>query len=284
MEEAAAGLAQAGHVAFVSRATELYAKLPSADVHGFTQPAWLGGPEANPVNTDNMLVLGTAVGVDDALVLAVAHGNYKDAGCYLASAIAVCELHAELVKPLLAQADVAPALRRAFLKCNERITHLERLELGRRRLATAVGPRKNLRGIGASVLAIVVASGFAWIAHVGENRALIVRDGGARQLVVPHTLAYAPEERSSRNSSADDIVLRVLGCGQETLHLDVLRAPVSCGDRLIIGNAGVGAMLDESTMDWRAGAPQAVVRRFVQKSLEKLPHLPPTLLVADTLR
>jgi serine/threonine protein phosphatase PrpC len=284
IEEAVTRLAREGRAAFVGRATRLRVDHSTAAVCGFTQSAWHREDDERPRNTDNVLVANAVVGSREALVLAVAHGNYKDEGCYLASATAVCELQDELAEPLLSEADIVPALRRAFLRAGERIVRLERTERPSHPLGTAVGARRNLKGIGASLLAIVVVSGFAWVAHVGENRGLLVRDGRAGQLVLPHTLANAPAYRAGRVSEfagADDVVLRVLGCGQEIMPQDVLRTPVSPGARLILGNAGLGAFHADADLAWWIGDAQEVVERFARASIERCPHLPPTLLVAD---
>jgi hypothetical protein len=89
VEEMTARLAQGGRAAFVARPTRLHAVETAAEVWGFTQSAWQRGDEADKyTNTDNVLVCTAVVGPSRSLALAVAHGNYKDEGCYLASATA----------------------------------------------------------------------------------------------------------------------------------------------------------------------------------------------------
>jgi protein phosphatase len=283
VEDAIEHLAREGHAAFTARPTTLCGTSPFAEVHGFTRSAWMfreGAP-----NTDNVLVSEVTVGSRKGLALAVAHGNYKDPGCYLASATAVCELVTELSESLLSEADVAPALRRGFLRACDSITRLEALPLPQA-LATTAGERRNLRGIGTSLTAVVVASEHAWTAHVGENRALLVSDGRVRQLVAPHTLAYAPGQVSRPDPAihpSNEIVLNVLGAGWDrTARIDVVRAPVARGDRLILGNAGIGFFLtNPSGRDWWSGDARVVVERYVAASAELAPHVPPTLVVAD---
>ncbi|MGH7733319.1 MAG: hypothetical protein ACREOE_06355 [Gemmatimonadales bacterium] len=76
----------------------------------------------------------------DALVVAVAHGNYKDSGCALAAAAPMSEVHAELSEPMPALADVGPALRRALLASDASIDRLSRAAIGDRQTGRALPP------------------------------------------------------------------------------------------------------------------------------------------------
>jgi serine/threonine protein phosphatase PrpC len=213
-------------------------------------------------------------------VVVIAHGNYKDQGCSFASAAAVCEAQAALAPSILAMADVAPALRRALLNADERIRDLATLPV-EPPLQTYVGPRRTLLGIGASVLAAVITRDFVSIAHVGENRAVVVRDGRPRRLVVPHTMEYAPDARSFAESHGMDpsnVVIQVVGFG--AMSIDVVRAPVASGDRLVFGNPGLGPLLDEPAERWLA-PPQTFVERFAREAEERAKGLPPTVVVVD---
>jgi hypothetical protein len=141
----------------------------------------------------------------------------------------------------LADADVAPALRRAVIAGDERIRHLSSQPLrGLRFAPTSAGSRKNLQGIGASALVALVTGETLWLAHVSENEAYLLRGGRARRLVQAHTLANLADYRrkpSEHVHMADQIVLRVLGFGDS--NADLTRAKLEPGDRLIFGNAGL---------------------------------------------
>ena len=146
-----------------------------------------------------------------------------------------------------------------------------------------MGWRTNMQGIGASDLALVVVSDFLWIGHVGENRALLVREGRARHLVVPHTLGFQKGYRAALREDPDlamhaEAVTHVLGCGHE--HIDVVRAPVSKGERVILGNPGLQLLSEGDWMLDQLGAAE-LVERFVRESRQKRPELPASILVAD---
>ena len=277
-------LARRGNAAPLSRPGRASVALSSLGACAFTRPRGEVGSEAL-LNTDSFLVEATSVANEGALVLALAHGNYKDIGCAFASAVAVCEVHAELAKPLLGPADVPPALRRALLNANTRILGLARSDVSGRRIGTVAGVRKDLRGIGASVLAAVVTRRETVIAHVGENRALLLRDGRLRELVVPHTLWFLQgHERRARMDTdeaavAQDVALQALGLS-DTIAIDVLRSPGAPGDRLVIGNGGFRAVLEESALPWGAH-PDALLDELVRVSAERAGWVPPTVIVAD---
>jgi hypothetical protein len=94
-----------------------------------------------------------------------------------------------------------------------------------------------------AVRAAVVTRRETAIAHVGEHRALLLRDGRPRELVVPHTLWFLQgHERRARMDTneaafAQDVALQALGLS-DTIAIDVLRSPGAPGDRLVIGNGG----------------------------------------------
>jgi len=279
IEDELTQLARQGNAASLSRPGRASVALSRLGACAFTRPRGEAGSEAL-LNTDNFLVEATTVANEDALVLALAHGNYKDPGCAFASAVAVCEVHAELAKPLLGPADVPQALRRALLNANTRIQGLARSDVSGRGIGTVGGARTDLRGIAA-----VVTRQETVIAHVGENRALLLRDGRLRQLVVPHTFWFSQgHERRARMGTteaavAQDVPVRILGMS-DAIAIDVLRSPGAPGDRLLIGNGGFRVVREEPALAWGA-PPEALLDALVRVSAERARWVPPTVIVAD---
>ena len=78
---------------------------------------------------------------------------------------------------------------------------------------------------------------------------------------------------------AQDVVLRVLG-QTDTIAIDVLRSPGAPGDRLVIGNGGFRAVLEESALAWGAD-PDVLLDELVRVSGERAHWVPPTVIVAD---
>jgi serine/threonine protein phosphatase PrpC len=228
-------------------------------------------------NTDNVLVREVSVQGEPAVLVVVAHGNYKDNACAYASAAAVVAFDQELAAPLLADADVAPTLRRAMLAADEAIAKLQDVELvaaTRRRLQ--LDHRKTFRGMGCSAIALVVTATHAWIAHVGENRAfLLPGEGPAKQLVHPHVLANdagfrataQPEERRF----AVDLVMQALGLGGD-VRMDVTRVSLAPEDRIVVGNATLAEVPHDAS-----AAGDALVSHLTDRASRESCHIPTTL-------
>lgn len=88
-----------------------------------TRPAFYEGPDdPEPViNVDDVMLVPIAVAGEPAVAVAIAHGNYKDNGCAIASAAAIAAAEAELSTKFLGEADVGPALRRALFAADARV-------------------------------------------------------------------------------------------------------------------------------------------------------------------
>lgn len=202
------------------------------------------------INVDDVMLVPIAVAGEPAVAVAIAHGNYKDNGCAIASAAAIAAAEAELSTKFLGEADVGPALRRALFAADARVREAAKGRVPDARfLATAVTIRKNLSGIGASMLAAVVTSRHVFVAHVGECHALLVEPGQPpRRLTRAHTLASTPEGRAliaedpSRRADFESILLRVVGF--DGVQVELTRAPFPEGARLVIGNPSVAEVVD----------------------------------------
>ncbi len=200
--------------------------------------------------TDGVLLTKVRCGDELGLVAVAITGNYKDEGTIVATAAVVAAFERVLAEPLPAECDVGPALRRAMIGAQDDIFELSREVVAPEAFGTCVGPRKSLKGIGASVAAVLVSSHAAWITSIGECSAWLARDRSAKRLNVPDTLAHTPDyrERIARDpanviSGADDIVLRALGMRAEAPSLVVTRLVVQPGDRLVVGTERVASRI-----------------------------------------
>src|SRR5690606_40752743 len=94
----------------------------------------------------------------------------------------------------------------------------------------------------------------ARIAHVGDSRAYLLRNGELRQLTEDHTVAaeyvaagrLTPEEAMTHPQR--NMITRALGLTQD-LVVDEVEEPVQPGDRFLSCSDGVNSML---TDDWLA--------------------------------
>lgn len=121
-------------------------------------------------------------------------------------------------------------------KANQRV--LERAEADR-----------DLRGMGTTLTAIVAEDARAHVAHVGDSRAYLLREGNAlQQLTEDHTLVQrmvregrlSPEEAGTHPQRS--VLTRALGV-EEEIAVDELTLDVHAGDRLLLCTDGLTSMV-----------------------------------------
>ena len=107
----------------------------------------------------------------------------------------------------------------------------------------------NLRGMGTTVTVLQTSGSEAIVAHVGDSRAYLLREGELRQLTHDHTLVQqmADEgkisEEEARVHPARNIITRSLGV-DEDVDVDELRLDLRAGDRVLLCTDGLTGMLD----------------------------------------
>jgi serine/threonine protein phosphatase PrpC len=171
-------------------------------------------------------------------LFAVADGMGGHRGGAVASSLAL-----ESLRELLRDEGVAPAaLIDEIKEANQRV--LQRGEADR-----------DLRGMGTTLTALLAEEGRAHIAHIGDSRAYLLRDGSLKQLTEDHTLVQRmvmegkllPEEAERHPQRS--ILTRALGVDEEiepdTLTLD----PVLPGDRLLLCTDGLTSMVDAARIE-----------------------------------
>ena len=111
----------------------------------------------------------------------------------------------------------------------------------------------NLAGMGTTCTLIYLDGGVAHIAHVGDSRAYLLRNGELTQLTEDHTLVerMVQEGRLRREDAPKhpqrSIITRALGVDQ-TVDVDVLDEKLQDGDRLLICSDGLSSMVDDATI------------------------------------
>jgi serine/threonine protein phosphatase PrpC len=112
---------------------------------------------------------------------------------------------------------------------------------------------EDRRGMGTTLSALLVAGSHAFVAHVGDSRLYLVRDGAATQITRDHTLidelvrsghlsredACAPEVQRLRN-----VLARAVGVGPDLL-VDALHFETLPGDGFLLCSDGLSHYVDE---------------------------------------
>ncbi len=111
---------------------------------------------------------------------------------------------------------------------------------------------KGLDGMGTTVVALIVSPPNAFVAHVGDSRAYVVRNGAIRQITKDHSLVQQwvdqgvmkPEE--ARHSGRKNVLTRVVG-SREAVEIDLLSPPhvLAPGDQFVLCSDGLHGQVED---------------------------------------
>lgn len=191
----------------------------------------------------------------------VADGMGGHAGGEVASAMA-----AEIVTHSYYRRAETPdkALGRAFELANQKIYRRARAD-------------RNLQGMGTTCTALAIREGFAYVAHVGDSRVYLIRDGEIIQLSEDQTLAgeriragLMTEEEAYRQTDGH-IILQALGTREK---IDVYRLDRALAiqeeDRFLLCSDGLVDVMDNQSLLKIAiqAPPFEACQRLIEQALE----------------
>lgn len=155
-------------------------------------------------------------------------------------------------------------------------------------LLLEVAANQELAGMGTTMTLLEVKGEVAHIAHVGDSRAYLLRDGVLRQMTIDHTVAaeyvaagrISPEE--AQNHPQRNMITRALGLTQN-LVVDEIEEPVQPGDRFLLCSDGVNSMLNDQQIAEQLGAdtPEEAVWALIEAANSAGGHDNITALVVD---
>lgn len=129
-----------------------------------------------------------------------------------------------------------------------------------------------LRGMGTTIVMLLISEARAYLAHVGDSRAYLLRDGQLRQVTRDHTIVremvesgvLTPEQ--ARTHPDSHIISRSVGIGPRVaVDVESEGIEVRLGDRWILCTDGLSGPVDDATIAAVAagrtphGASQALV-------------------------
>lgn len=132
----------------------------------------------------------------------------------------------------------------------------------------------SLAGMGTTLTLIEFGgNGVARLAHVGDSRAYLWRDGEITQITDDHTVVaeHIAAGRISEHDAAShpqrSMLTRVLGMTPD-LEIDAIDFEVELGDRFLICSDGLTNMVDDHriTEIIRAGTPEEVVWTLIEEA------------------
>lgn len=219
-------------------------------------------------NEDNYLIN------DELNLYVVCDGMGGHAGGEFASAIAV-----NTVEEVLANMETSPEIEAAREEgavelMRERLRYAVRL--AGRRIYEKANVEPEYRGMGTTCLVLLVDAANAFVAHVGDSRGYLIRDGRIEQLTEDHSLVnekiraglLTPEQ--ARHHKLKNIITRSLGY-TEDVEIDIQVRAVRRGDRFLLCSDGLSNLVDTGEMGEliRSMSPQDAARRLVQVACER---------------
>jgi protein phosphatase len=211
-------------------------------------------------NQDSVFHVRIAMG--DLMMVADGIGGY--AGGAIASRIVVENFYAHLAA-LPQDYPVDNAIRGAAARANEKI------------IAAAGVPGSPNHHMGSTVVVAVVqqrASGTcAWIGHIGDSRAYLVRAGRLHRLTTDHSAVQVmlshnlitPEE--AKNHPDASVLTRSLG-HQSEVEIDIEQHPLAVGDTLLLCSDGLWGFVSELDIEKVVDAPGRTLESSAHGLLE----------------
>jgi protein phosphatase len=129
----------------------------------------------------------------------------------------------------------------------------------------------ELAGMGTTVTAVLVDGGAAFVAHVGDSRAYLLRDGHIYQVTQDHSLV-AEQLRlgtisadEARHSRFKNIITRSVGFERE-VHPDLMGIELEAGDAIVVCCDGLSNLVEDQEI-------LAAVQRHGVEAVESLVDL-----------
>jgi serine/threonine protein phosphatase PrpC len=207
-------------------------------------------------------VLHVRIPMGELMIVAGGVGGYPVGAT--ASRMAVEHFYAHLAA-LPSEFPVANAIRAAASRANERI------------LGAANTPGAPRQGMGSTVVLAVLQEGaggtHAWIGHVGDSRAYLVRAGRLHLLTQDHSAVQdllnrnliTKEEAPSHPDSSK--LTRSLGL-QPEIEIEIEKHPLAAGDTLLLCSDGLWGFVPEREIQKVVETPGYTVETVAHNLLE----------------
>ena len=189
-------------------------------------------------------------GIDDDLNLfVIADGMGGHAAGEIASEMAVKQVLGFIRESLLDEAMTWPfGLDMKLTTDANRI--LSAIRLANQTIFSAASNRKDLRGMGTTLVMAFFRPAGVYIAHVGDSRAYLLRNGKITQITRDHSLIEDQKFRKiippdhSGSFAFKNVITRALGIMEE-VEADIQKLPIETGDRFLLCTDGLTDMLSQ---------------------------------------
>jgi protein phosphatase len=128
---------------------------------------------------------------------------------------------------------------------------------------SAISQDGSLHGMGTTVVGLLLAGPTAAVAHVGDSRAYLLRNGRLDQLTQDHTWVHEQvvagllSDEQARSHPLKNVVTRALG-GESEVVVDVREVQVQPGDIYLLCSDGLTGMLSDADIRDRLGSGRSL--------------------------
>lgn len=202
-------------------------------------------------------------GYAGASLFLVADGMGGHAGGDVASAIATNRIK-EIDHDYPTAEDAQVALQSALLAANGL-------------LAETVFEHPELTGMGTTVSALIRVDGKVALAHIGDSRIYLFRDGELKQVTTDHTFVQRLvdtgriTEEEALTHPRRSVLMRVLGDVDSSPEIDTWTLETMPGDRWLICSDGLSGVVKQEAIQnvlTHVDSPKAAADRLVRASLD----------------
>ena len=219
-------------------------------------------------NEDNYLIN------DELSLFVVCDGMGGHVGGEFASAIAVNTVEEVLASIEVNPGSVPAADEDAVEHTREKLRYAVRL--AGKRIFEKAGADPEFKGMGTTVVVLILDAGNVFIGHVGDSRAYRIRGNQIEQLTEDHSLVnekiraglITKEEAATHRMR--NIITRSLGF-QEEVEIDTQVHAIQKGDRYLLCSDGLSGLVkgEEIGELVRGHGPQDAARKLVHLACER---------------
>jgi protein phosphatase len=218
-------------------------------------------------NEDNYLIN------EELNLFVVADGMGGHAGGEYASAIAVNTVEEIVTSLEVDGVELGPSTDPVDV-ARHKLVHA--IRLAGRRIYEKAKEQPEYHGMGTTAVVLLIEEGRAFVAHVGDSRIYLLRDGRIEQLTEDHSLIaeklrhglLTPDE--ARNHRMRNVITRSLGY-QEDVPVDLKVQPVRAGDQFLLCSDGLSGNVtpEEMAEALTTLRPQEAARSLIDLACER---------------
>jgi serine/threonine protein phosphatase PrpC len=139
--------------------------------------------------------------------------------------------------------------------------------LANRRIASAMAESQELRGMATTASAVLLSGADACVAHVGDSRVYVLRDGELRQITDDHSWVEEQVRAGTLTATAArqhpwrNVVTRALSGGEDP-EVDVTQITPAAGDRYLLCSDGLFGVVADDRIAAILGDAQASLEQI----------------------